>query len=207
MIWNKTPWRQRLAGWLFNELLDRVVMQRAPDFIIGLGNPGGAYMNRWYLTPWRHWQGRLQDLAHSRPTRWNRWVYAVVRLLPNLYLHEFLRDDDDRALHDHPSWGASFILAGGYIEHTIEAGGIHRRTEYAQGSFRFMPVRHTHRIELKKPFSARMGYTAKRNRCWTLFVFGPRVRQWGFHCPHRGWVHWREFTAADDPGSVGRGCD
>ncbi|MDN5849106.1 MAG: hypothetical protein L0H63_05630, partial [Nitrococcus sp.] len=40
----------------------------------------------------------------------------------------------------------------------------------------------------------------------TLFITGPRVREWGFHCP-QGWRHWRAFTAADNPGRIGRGCE
>src|ERR1700761_3749952 len=101
--------KQRIAAWLFDQLFDRVVAQRAPDFIIGEDNPQGAYLNRWFLTPWRHWQRRLGKRAEANPTRWNRTAEWLARLLPNLYLHEFLRDDDDRALHDHPSWGVTFL--------------------------------------------------------------------------------------------------
>lgn len=32
-----------------------------------------------------------------------------------------------------------------------------------------------------------------------------RLVGWGFDCGH-GWVHWRDFTSADNPGAVGRGC-
>jgi hypothetical protein len=42
--------------------------------------------------------------------------------------------------------------------------------------------------------------------CWTVFVTGPRVREWGFHCP-KGFIPWQRFTASDDPGAVGKGCD
>lgn len=47
---------------------------RAPDFYIG-GN-ANPYLLRWWVIPR------------------NRFF--------NVYLHKFLRDDDDRALHDHP---------------------------------------------------------------------------------------------------------
>ena len=42
----------------------------------------------------------------------------------------------------------------------------------------------------------------------TLFVTGPRFRQWGFHCD-KGlrWVHWKTFCSPKDSGQVGRGCD
>jgi hypothetical protein len=39
----------------------------------------------------------------------------------------------------------------------------------------------------------------------TLFITGPKVRDWGFHCPN-GWVHWRDFVANDGIGAIGRGC-
>ncbi len=42
-------------------------------------------------------------------------------------------------------------------------------------------------------------------RAISLFVTGPRVREWGFACPH-GWVHWRDFTSPDDSSKTGRGC-
>jgi hypothetical protein len=203
----------RLAAWLFPILLDRVASQRRPDFIIGADSPGGAYLHRWYLTTWRAW---YRDVPEAQRTRWQRFAVAVSHLLPNLYLHCFARDDDDRALHDHPSWAASFILHGAYLEHTIAAGGIHTRTRHEAGSLRFLPTRHTHRVELypawwmEDDFDSACDQHAqspdKREPCWTLFLFGPTVREWGFHCPDRGWVHWKEFTAAGKPGEIGPGC-
>src|SRR5690606_37136256 len=117
----------RVAAFAFNQLHTRVALAREPDFIVGRDAPAGAYLRRWYLTPWRNLQTRLRKRAEDAPTRTNRAIAHLVGLLPNLYLHQFLRDDDDRALHDHPSWAASFMLQGGYVEHTIAAGGIHHR--------------------------------------------------------------------------------
>jgi hypothetical protein len=65
---------------------------REPDFVIGADSPGGPYMRRWWIIPR------------------NRFL--------NIYLHQILRDDDDRALHDHPWWNVSIILRGGYFECT-----------------------------------------------------------------------------------------
>ena len=59
-----------------------------------------------------------------------------------------------------------------------------------------------HRIELLEP----IGRKNNPIRCWTVFITGPRVREWGFHCP-QGWVHWKRFTAPGDKGSVGKGCE
>lgn len=203
-----------LAAALFAHLTATVATRRAPDFIVGADNPAGAYLHRWYLTPWRAW---YRDVPEDQRTRWQRFAVRVSRCLPNLYLHEFLRDDDDRALHDHPSWAASFILHGSYTEHTIAAGGIHHRERITAGRLRFLTTRHAHRIELMPAWLCCDDFDdacekfgadpVAKGPCWTLFLFGPTVRHWGFHCPQRGWVHWAAFTAAGNPGETGPGCD
>lgn len=188
-----------LRNALFNWLVFNVAGKRPPNFVVGADDPGGAYLRRWYLTPWRGWYA---DVEEGERTRWQRFVVAATkRTLPNLYLHNFLRDDDDRALHDHPSAGFSLMLWCGYVEHTIAAGGIHKREEFAPGRLRFMRATHTHRIEL---YRDDLGNPCT---CWTLFLFLPTFRNWGFHCPQRGWVPFKEFTAQGKPGEVGKGCD
>jgi hypothetical protein len=140
--------------------------KRPPDFIIG--GPDDPYMLRWYVIPR------------------NRWF--------NVYLHKFLRDDDDRALHDHPWVSLSFALSGEYIEHTDDY--IKRRR---RGSIVFRRATHSHRIELVRK-------DGKAMPAWTLFLTGPKVREWGFDCGVKGWVHWRDFVAETDTGNTGKGC-
>ncbi len=166
--------RKRITHFLFLRLLYRVVLERRPDFIIGGDSAGGPYLRRWWLIPR------------------NRWF--------NVYLHHFMRDDDDRALHDHPWPWFSLLLSGEYVEHTIAAGGIHHRERRTTGSMKFSLPSRAHRIELRKRGGLPVG-------CWTLFVTGPVMRQWGFHCPDKGWRHWKEFTAEGKPGEIGPGCD
>lgn len=156
-------------NWLHNRLSVRMMelaLDREPDQVIGgLDDP---YLHRWFVIPR------------------NRFF--------NIYLHRFLRSDDDRALHDHPWWNFSYLLDGSYTEHTIDAGGVHKRTCRFAGEFKFRRAGAAHRIELED------------GPCWTLFVTGPRIRSWGFHCP-KGWVHWRIFTDPEDGGNtIGRGC-
>lgn len=139
---------------------------RKPDFVIG---PHDApYLRRWWVIPR------------------NRWF--------NIYLHQILKDDDDRALHDHPWWNVSIILKGCYDEITPK-GRKHR----GRGSIVFRRATAAHRLVLPIR-NGGMSY------CWSLFITGPRVREWGFHCP-RGWRVWTEFVDARDAGQVGRGCD
>lgn len=140
-------------------------LRRPPDVVIG--GAADPYMLRWWLLP---------------PNR----VF-------NIYLHHFLRSDDDRALHDHPWWNISVLLAGRYVEHTIAAGGVHARTERRAGEIKLRGARAAHRIELVD------------GPCWTVFLTGPWLRAWGFHCP-QGWRHWREFTAGPRGETIGRVC-
>jgi hypothetical protein len=125
-----------------------------------------------------------------------RWFFIPRNRFFNIYIHKFLRSDDDRALHDHPWANASFILANEYAEHRIEQGGVNTRTMHRAGDWNFRASgKIAHRVELTN------------GPCWTLFLTGPNYREWGFHCPEQGWIHWKRFTAEDDPGAIGKGCD
>lgn len=142
-----------------------VEARRAPNFIVGgADNP---YMLRWWIIPR------------------NKFF--------NIYLHKFLRSDDDRALHDHPWLNVSYLLEGEYVEHSILAGGVCTAIKYRAGDLKFRRAKTAHWIEIDKP-------------CWSLFITGPVIRNWGFHCP-KGWRPWQVFVDQRDSGSVGRGCD
>ena len=69
------------------------------------------------------------------------------------------------------------------------------------GDVTFRRVNSAHRVRL---------YThsdlARSVPAWTLFITGPRVREWGFWC-RQGRRHWRVFTDPDDSGKIGLGCD
>lgn len=121
--------------------------------------------------------------------RW--WVIPRNRWF-NIYLHKIMRSDDDRALHDHPWWNVSVVLRGGYMEHTARGERIWRGV----GSIVPRGAITAHRLEIQ-PEHAPIA--------WTLFLTGPRIRTWGFHCP-QGWVPWFEFVSKSDKGSIGRGC-
>ncbi|HZF96856.1 MAG TPA: hypothetical protein VEY92_01190 [Pseudoxanthomonas sp.] len=182
---------RRLAHCLFNLLMFYVASERPPNFQVGAHDAAGAYLRRWYLVP----RNRLF----------------------NVYLHHFLRDDDDRALHDHPWAWASLLLRGSYIEHTINAGGVHRRRTRHAGRWKFSLPSRAHRIELLPMWRMCGTFEDAQKRfdrdpdlkapCWTLFITGPRVHEWGFHCPQRGWVHFTRFTRPGAYGERGPGCD
>ena len=159
---------------MIKECILRWARARTPDFVIG--GHEDPYLLRWWLIP-------------RNP------VF-------NVYVHQFLRSDDDRALHDHPwLFNASYLLDGGYREWLFNnyfngmSGG--KRSVFADRQAGDLKIRFggaPHRIELTN------------GPCWTLFITGPRYREWGFHCP-KGWVHWQKFTARGDKGAIGRGCE
>lgn len=148
-----------------------LTIPRAPDFVIG--EPDDLYLRRWWAIPR------------------NRWF--------NVYLHNFRRSDDDRALHDHRFANCSIILTGAYFEH-LQDGSVRLRKAWrpwAPWRLVFRRATAAHRVELIQG----------GDPVWTLFVTGPVRRDWGFHCP-RGWVPWREFVSIRPGGnSTGKGCE
>jgi hypothetical protein len=177
---------------------------RQPDFCIGgVDNP---YIRRW-------------------------WIIPRNRVL-NFYLHNFLRDDDDRAYHDHPWNFCSIILRGAYFEwstlqegkdYTVNPveGTVDIFSQRAHDDFRFeytlskeCPNLKVHRrrrynagsIRFRRAeFAHRIEVDPASGPIWTLFITGRTRRIWGFHCPGR-WVPWQEFTKPGDKSVTGPGC-
>lgn len=118
-------------------------------------------------------------------SRW--WVIPRNRFF-NVYLHKITGNDDDRALHDHPWLNCSILLRGSYREITPRGSFIRRA-----GSIVLRRAKAAHRLEVVN------------GPVWTLFITGPAIRVWGFHCPH-GWVPWRDFVDDLDTGKIGSGC-
>jgi hypothetical protein len=83
----------------------------------------------------------------------------------NVFVHKFLKSDPDD-LHDHPWPYMTIILKGGYWEYT-RANVV--PTWKGAGQIRFGHSTDYHRIELEPDVE-----------CWTLFVPGPKMRDWGF---------------------------
>lgn len=165
--------RDFINGFLFSSevvMLDffiKLHASREPDFYIG--GKENPYIKRWWLT-----SRKPEDIA--------------------VYLHNQLRDDDDRALHDHPRDNISIILSGGYLEHTPE--GVFNRKA---GDVVSRRAAHLHRLELHRD---KHGVIVPS---WSLFFIGVKVREWGFQCP-KGWVHYTQFVDELDNGNIGKGC-
>lgn len=106
--------------------------------------------------------------------RW--WIIPRNRIL-NLYLHQFVRDNEPE-LHDHPwLFNISIILTEpGYREIT-DKNVIYQRNK---GKIVFRFGKNPHRVEISKPM-------------FSLFITGPIVRKWGFYCPKK-WVDWKIYN-------------
>ena len=152
-----------------------VMTSRPPDFIIGPeDNP---YMRRWFIVPRNPYQ--------------------------NIYLHEILRSDDDRAGHDHPWNNQTLVIDGGYTEQTYEQD----RPWVPDYQYKRFPGS----LVSRQPTDTHRLIVPEGGRAVTLFTTGPRIREWGFWCPgdeqrEPRWVVWTDFTSAEDSGLVGKGC-
>ncbi len=126
-----------------------------------IGGEANPYMLRWYVIPQ------------------NRFF--------KIFIHKFLRDDDDRAPHDHPWWFLSLMLKGMYLDLTpnYASGWLEGRLRRA-GSIEFHRADYQHRVEL------RSNPDGTKRPCWTLVITGPKSRQWGFYCPN-GYVPASKF--------------
>jgi hypothetical protein len=111
-----------------------------------------------------------------------------------LYLHQFVRGDEDRELHDHPWHFWSWVIAGEYVEvlsHDCPRGDylsfvggkpqlVHtdRRPRW---SIRYRTAHHSHRVET--------------SGCWTICLCSHKVRSWGFWDALGGWTGWQAYLA------------
>lgn len=145
---------------------EKIIENRRPDFVVRAGDE--PYMERWWVIPR------------------NRFF--------NVYLHHFVHDDEDRALHDHPWVSMTYILSGGYRE--VQQSGVYNRWP---GAVTFRRSTTAHRVVLfRRPNGDIL-------EAISLFLTGPTVRVWGFHCSS-GWVPWQKFVDSRDKGAVGQGC-
>lgn len=145
--------RKTFAKFLHKKLQEKI-QSKPPDFTVGVPETG-IYLKRWWL----------------------------IRRNPffNIYYHNFKRSDVDLALHDHSYINMSFLLNGEYFEHT-EKNVFNREI----GDIKIRLPKTLHRIELKSEYTELnhslqcQRWTVAPKECWSLFITGPRVREWGF---------------------------
>lgn len=117
---------------------------------------------------------RLPVKVLQRPgePRYVEWYHVATPLnLFRVHIHRFVGDDPD-GLHDHPwDWALSFLLCGWYWEDRRGRGmGLcarPRRFGYVMTGDTF------HRVRLPEG----------EREVWSLFIFGPYTKSWGFLRP------------------------
>lgn len=132
----------------------------------------------------------LED-PHRMP--YMRRYYILRSRWLNVRVHEILRDDEGRALHNHPWDFLSVGLVGSYLEERPTREWLNfpvglpktkPRVKVAPW-FIVRPASTLHRLDLLSPV------------VWTLVVTGPKRREWGFQT-ESGWIHWRDYADAMD---------
>lgn len=114
-----------------------------------------------------------------------------------LRLHNILRSDGDRELHDHPFSFLTFILKGGYWEHRDDGS----MRWYGAPAVLYRKAETLHRLDLGLTSGRRVSSVEhiKLEPAWTFVIRGPIRRQWGF-LTAQGWVHWKTFTDSKNQG-------
>jgi hypothetical protein len=87
----------------------------------------------------------------------------------SIRLHQWLRSDDERAAHDHPSDFLTLVLFGGYVDALEHADGSQSYDRLAVAAVRYRRAEHRHRVVLT------------HSPTWTLLYFAPARRDWGFY--------------------------
>lgn len=114
-----------------------------------------------------------------------------------VFLHKFHRGDDDLELHNHPwTWAIAIVLSGGYREEyrrgSPEGGGSVFFRDCRPLSVNVIHHDTFHRVTL---------LDTKESESWSLFIAGPREKDWGFWNRSTGvFTQWRAFiTRKRDP--------
>lgn len=129
-----------------------------------------------------------------------RWWIIPKNKFFNIYLHKFLRSDLDEALHNHPWHSLSIILKGKYREYIQYNNKIVSNGVFDLGSIIYRKPETAHRVELVEN-----NVTLSTHYVYTLFITGPKIREWGFFCP-KGWIPYQDFVDEHDKGNTGKGC-
>lgn len=124
-------------------------------------------LRRW-LAPWT---GRKTLCRSDGQPYLDRWHILPRNPVLNIHLHRFVGDDDDACPHYHPWHSLSILLRGAYWEAPGRDPESQCRIMHRAPAVIYRLPEDAHRILLP---------SRKRRTAWTLFITGPRVREWGF---------------------------
>jgi quercetin dioxygenase-like cupin family protein len=170
----------KLPRWLVRFLSDRLMERAKKTPYTHLD----GYMNRYWLVPYVDKPAEFTDATFSENVGAVTWRRPIAKLLQKagiaIRVHEILRSDDDRALHNHP-WGyVTIILEEGYYEITEDHYG-ERSERMLPGRVLFRKAGDSHRLVLTEGTVAR-----------TLFITGRWQHGWGFFVDGQ-FVPWRDY--------------
>ena len=116
-----------------------------------------------------------------------RYILCRVPFGPRVFLHKIWTKDPGRDHHNHPwLWAKAYILRGGYTEVRTRMGwNRDLKKHYVAGDTNYIGPHVYHSIVSVLP------------NTWTLFVAGPRKREWGFLVPGPRHVDWRTYLKVD----------
>lgn len=132
-----------------------------------------------------------------------RWHLIPRNRFFNIYLHKFIGNDDERALHDHP-WDSFSIRIKGELKEIFKTEQEHTLGIFFGALFDVLEVRRVPRFCCRRAEFAHRLKLIGDKPCWTIFITGPVKREWGFHCK-KGWQHWSTMTTKD--GKMIGGCE
>jgi hypothetical protein len=122
----------------------------------------------------------------------------------SIVLHQFIRGDDDGALHNHPYDFVTAILNGGYDEVVgpPASSGFYRdvdghaREQRAIGPAEALWTTIARRAgdRISKRYSEVHMATNPLPDTWTLVQTGVRCNDWGFYPPGKPFVPWKKFV-------------
>ena len=97
------------------------------------------------------------------------YAYRWCLITPwfSIRIHNFIRSDDKRFLHDHAWDFITFILKGKYTDVGMINDKIVKQERKWLHCYR-IPAAHKHYVDVPK------------GGCWTLVFTGPMIRKWGF---------------------------
>lgn len=136
-------------------------------------------------------------------TRWiPDWPY-IRHLNIRIMLHKICKSDED-CLHDHPwNWFGSIILSSGYWERIFaeyghlaspinglvkDSGTFYLDSLWKPWTVRFRDGKMQHRLELRPDRTTNIEIP-----CWSLFITGIVVREWGFWPNRTTKIQWEEY--------------
>lgn len=156
------------------------------------------------LMRWAVWFTRgkhpsFEVVRNDRDVYLRRWWVIPRNNYFNIYLHNMLRDDDD-ILHDHMYWSFSLCLSG----RLREVYQLHpAETPFHAASERLIRDVEQGSISIRSPEMAHQLVVVET--AWTIFITGPRIKEWGFWCP-KGFRHWKDYVAlSQDPSGKNAG--